>query len=146
MKFLFEVITPERSVFKDEVEEIIVPTLSGQIAVLPNHTSLFTQVEQGEMIIKKNNKAQHLAITGGFFEINKNNAILLADYAVRSEEVEVSKALEAQKKAQKIMKESKEKVSNEDFARAESDFRRSILELKIARKSRKITLPPSAST
>ena len=145
MKFLFEVITPEKTVFKDEVEEVIVPTTSGQIAILPNHASLFTQIEQGEMVVKKNNKEHYLAITGGFLDINKNNVTLLADYAVRSEEIEVSKALEAQKRAEKIIKESEEKISKKDFALAESQFRRSILELKVAGKRRKINLPPGTN-
>lgn len=145
MKFVFEIITPEKTVLKDEVDEVIIPTTTGQIAILPNHASLFTQVEQGEIIVKKNNKEQYLAVTGGFLEVNKNIAVLLADYAVRSEEIEVSKALEAQKRAEKTIKEAQEKVSKKDFALAESEFRRSILELRVANKRRKINLPPGTN-
>lgn len=142
MKFLFELITPEKTVYKDEIEELTIPTSSGQITILPNHISLFTHVEHGEMIIKKNNKEQYLAVTEGFLEVNKNTATLLADYAVRSEEIEISKAIDAQKRAERVIKESREKISREDFALAESQFRRSILELKVASKRRKVNLPP----
>jgi F-type H+-transporting ATPase subunit epsilon len=142
MKFLFELITPEKTVYKEEIEQLTIPTSTGEITVLPNHSSLFTKVEQGEMIIKKNSKEQFLAVTEGFLEVNKNIATLLADYAVRSEEIEVSKAIDAQKRAEKVIKESKEKISREDFALAESQFRRSILELKVAGKRRKFNLPP----
>lgn len=145
MKFVFEIITPERTVYKDEVEEAIVPTSIGQITILPNHTSLFTQVAEGEIKVKKNSKEQSIAVAGGFLEVNKNNVTLLADYAVRSEEIEVSKVIEAQKKAQSLMKESEEKVSKKDFALAQAQFRRSILELKVAGKSRKINLPPGTN-
>ena len=92
-----------------------------------------------------NGKAQYLAVAGGFLEVSKNNVILLADYAVRSEEIEVSKAIEAQKRAEKVLKDSQEKVSKKDFALAESEFRRSILELKVASKRRKVNLPPGTN-
>lgn len=145
MKFFFEIITPQKSVYKDEIEEAIVPTTQGQIAILPNHATLLSQVAPGEIILKKNNKEYYLAITGGFLEVNKNNVTVLADYAVRSEEIEVSRAIEAQKRAAKIIKEKSERTSKQDFVNAEAELRRSILQLNIARKRRKITLPPGAN-
>lgn len=141
MKFSFEIITPEKIAYKDDIEEVIVPTLQGQIAILPNHTALLTQVSSGEITVKKDNKEYYLVVTGGFLEVAKNNVTLLADYAVRSEDIEVSKALEAQKRAEKLMKESGEKISKKDFAYAEAQLRRSILELKVASRRRKVSLP-----
>lgn len=144
MNFNFEVISPEKVVYKDEVEEVVLPTASGQIAILPNHISLFTQIIPGEIIIKKAGKEQYMAITGGFLEVNNNNVSILADYAVRSEDIEVSKALEAQKRAEKIVKESGEKTSQKDFALAQAEFLRSILELKVASRRRKISQIPGS--
>lgn len=145
MTFHFEIITPEKVVYKDEVEEVVLPTPQGQITILPNHVSLLTQVMAGEIIIKKNNKKNYLGVTGGFLEVNNNNVSILADYAVRSEEIEVRKAIEAQKRAEKIMKESSERVSEKDFALAETQLRRSILELKVASRKRKITTIPGTN-
>lgn len=145
MNFNFEVVSPEKLVYKDEVEEVILPTTSGQITILPNHISLFTQVIPGEIIIKKNGKEQYMAVTGGFLEVNNNNASILADYAVRSEDIEVAKAMDAQKRAEKIIKESGEKTSEKDFALAQAEFLRSILELKVASRRKKITLPPGSN-
>ncbi len=53
MNLLFEIITPEKVIYKDEVSEIIVPTVNGEIAILPNHINLLTQINPGELIIKK---------------------------------------------------------------------------------------------
>lgn len=145
MTFHFEIVTPEKVVYKDEVEEVVLPTPQGQITILPNHVLLLTQVSTGEIIVKKDSKEYYLAITGGFLEVANNNVSILADYAVRSEEIEVAKALEAQRRAEKIMKESSEKISNKDFAIAESQFRRSLLELKVASRKRKITPMPGAN-
>ncbi len=143
MSFNFEIISPEKVVYKEEVEEIIVPTTSGQLTILPNHATLMSQVTSGEIIVKKNGKEYYMAITGGFLEVNNNNVSILADYAVRSEEIEVAHAIEAQKRAEKIMKDSDEKVSKKDFALAQAQFLRSILELKVASRRRRITQMPT---
>ena len=141
MNINFEIISPEKVVYKEEVEEVILPTSVGQIAILPNHISLFTKIASGEIIIKKDGKEHYIAVTGGFLEVRNNNVSILADYAVRSEDVEVTKAIEAQKRAEKIIKESGEKASQKDFAIAQAEFLRAILELKVASRRRKITLP-----
>lgn len=134
MTFSFEIITPEKVVFKDDVDEVIIPTTTGEVTILPNHISLLTQIAPGELTIKKAGKDQYLAVTGGFLEVAKNIVTLLADYAVRSEEIEVAKAQEAQKRAEKLMQE---KTSDRDFAMAESQFKRALLELKVASKRRR---------
>ncbi|MCL5433054.1 MAG: ATP synthase F1 subunit epsilon [Patescibacteria group bacterium] len=134
MNLTLEIITPEKIVYKDDVDEVLVETVNGQIGILPNHIGLLTQVVPGELIIKKGKSVQFLAITGGFLEVIKNKATILADYAVRSDQIEVSRALAAQKRAEQSVKEAKEKANDRDFAIAESELRRAILELKVARK------------
>lgn len=137
MTFSFEIVTPEKVIFKDEVNEVILPSKNGEIAILPNHASLVTQIAEGELTIKKDGKEQFLAVTGGFLEVNNNKVSILADYAIRSDEIEVGKAEDAKKRAEKAMQE---KASDRDFAFAESQFKRAILELKIAHKRRKATV------
>lgn len=131
-----EIITPEKVVFKEEVDEVVLPTPNGQIGILPNHVNLFTKVSEGELIIKVKGKEQFLAITGGFLEISNNKITILADYAVRAEEIEVQKAIEAQKRAEELLKKSKEQLSEKDFAIASAELRRSITQLQVARRRR----------
>ena len=133
MTFSFEIITPEKVIFKDDISEVIVPSVNGELAILPNHASLVTKISEGLLTIKKDGKEHLLAITGGFLEVNNNKVSILADYAIRSEEIEESKAQEARKRAEKAMEE---KTSDRDFALAESQFKRAILELKVAHKRR----------
>lgn len=135
-KFFLEILSPEGEVYKDEVDEAILPTIEGEITILPNHASIFTKLSDGEIIIKKDGKKYYIAITGGFIEVNKNKVNVLADYAVRSEEIESKKAEEAKKKAEELIRQ-KEKINEVDFALAEKDLRKSILELKISEKLRK---------
>ncbi len=129
-----EIVTPEKVIYSGEVDEIIVNTADGEIAVLPQHVNLLTKVLPGEMTIKIGVKEQFLAITGGFLEVNNNKISLLADYAVRAEEIEVEKALAAQKRAEEIIKNKAEGISERDFATAQGDLRRALLELHVAKR------------
>ncbi|MBI2189967.1 MAG: ATP synthase F1 subunit epsilon, partial [Candidatus Levybacteria bacterium] len=113
---ILEIVTPEKIVLSEEIDQLTAPTTTGEITVLPKHVGLLTKIISGELTIKKGAKTEFFAITGGFLEVEKDKITILADYAVRSEEIEVAKAIEAQKQAEKLMKDAKEKASEKDFA------------------------------
>lgn len=128
------VITPLKTILDEEIDQLTLPTLDGEITILPNHVPLITKITPGEMLITKNRKAQSYAITGGFLEVNKDSVTILADYAVRAEDIEVAKAEQAKERAEKAMKE---KTSQRDYAEADAILKRSLLELHVARKTRR---------
>jgi len=133
--FFVEIISPEGEIFKDSVDEVILPTVEGEIAILPHHAPLFSKLTSGELIIKKSGKEIYVAITGGFLEINNNRANILADYAVKSEKIEIKQAEEAKKKAEDLLKK-KEKLSEEDFVLIEKQMQKAILEINVSEKIR----------
>src|SRR5579859_3361404 len=110
-----DIITPEKTMYSGEVHEIIVDTADGQIGILPHHINLVTKLLPGELIIKASKKTEYLGIVGGFLQVNDNRVTVLADYAIRSEEIEVNKAIAAQKRAEQILKQKKEGISEQDF-------------------------------
>jgi len=134
-----EIVTPEKIIYQGEVDEVIVNTADGEIGILPHHVNLFTKVLPGEMTIKIGGKEQFLAITGGFLEVSNNKISLLADYAVRAEEIEVEKAIAAQKRAEEVLKKKEEGLSEKDFASAQGDLRRALLELHVAKRRHRST-------
>ena len=136
-----QIITSEKSVYNDTADAVIIPTIAGEITVLPNHISLVSQIVDGEIVIKKSGKEQRIAITGGFLEVSNNKVTILADYAIRSEEIEIAKAEEAKKRAEKILSEKAEK---QNFAEAEAQLRKSLLELKVATKRKHRPSNPAA--
>lgn len=141
---LLKIITPVKVAFEGEIDELIVPTVAGEIAILPHHVDLLTQVTEGEITIKTKGKEEHIAATGGFLQINKDTITLLSDYAVRSEEINTQKALEAQRRAEEMLKKKAENVSERDLAQAQAEMRRAILELKVSKRRRGgRTLPQS---
>lgn len=129
MNLLLEIITPEKVIYKDDVQEVIVPTVNGEIAILPNHINLLTQVNPGELIIKKGTNQQYLAITGGFLEVSNNKISILAEYAVKAQDIEVARAMEAKKRAEKVMSE---KSTDNEQRIAQAEMIKAILELKVA--------------
>lgn len=131
MKLLLEIITPTRVVLKEEVDEVTIPTVNGEISILPNHIDLLTKIKEGEMTIKRNNKSEAFAITGGFLEISNNHVNILADHAIKAEDIEIAKVQEAQERAKQAMKN---KESSKEFAVAQADLRKAILELKVAKR------------
>lgn len=133
MTLHIKVVSPEKVVLDIDADEVVAPTTSGEIAILSNHVPLVTQLDHGELIIKHNGKETSLAVTGGFLEVSHNQISVLADYAIRSEDIEVAKAEEARRRAEKLLEEKK---TDRDFAEAQSIMRRAILELKIANKKR----------
>ncbi len=136
-----KVITPEKKLIEDtQIDSITFPTKEGQITVLPNHIPLVSQTETGEVIIRKNKIEESLVITEGFLKIDRTgNCLLLADYAVRSDDIEEVKAEEAKQKAQNTMKE---KLNQKDFAIAEAELRRTLMELKVSQRRKQSSHKP----
>jgi F-type H+-transporting ATPase subunit epsilon len=133
MKLILEVITPTKSILKEEVDEITIPTLEGEISVLPNHANLLTKLSQGAMSVRNNNKIETFAILGGFLEVANNHVNILADHAIRANDIEVAKAQEAQERAKLAMKN---KQNEADFRVADLELKKALLELKIVKKHR----------
>lgn len=133
MKLTVDVLTPQSQIYSGEADEILVPTVNGQLGILPGHVALLTQIEPGELEIKNGGKSNYVAIMGGYLEVSKNKVNVLGDYAIRAEDIEIVKVEQAKAKAEKM---KQEKISIEDMTNIEADLRRSILELKVAQRRR----------
>jgi F-type H+-transporting ATPase subunit epsilon len=131
MKLALEIITPTQVVLSEEVDEVTIPTVDGEISILPNHVNLLTKIAAGEMIIRKGTKSDLFAITGGFLEILNSHVNVLADYAIHADDIEIAKVQEAKERAQKAMKE---KLTEEDFRVVNAELAKALLQIKVAHK------------
>ena len=131
MKLHLDIVTPTQKVLSEEIDELTVNTTNGEISILPGHINLFTKLLSGEAVIRKGNKTDFFAITGGFLEVSNNHLSILADYAIRAEDIEISKVEEAKQRAEKAMKDKDKEQAIESL---EDDIRRAALQLKVARK------------
>lgn len=99
----FEVVTPERVVLRDDILQVTIPTKAGEITVLPDHIPLISILKPG-IIEAKNKDGQRdvVAVSGGFIDVQRHKIVILADTAERAEEIDLEKAEEARKRAEKI--------------------------------------------
>lgn len=134
-KIKFKIATPEHVVYEAEVDQVTCPTQMGEITVLPNHIPLVANLKPGELKVISDNQARYLAVAGGFIEVRpKNEVVILADAAEYIEEIDLARAEEARKRAQKIMAE--EVKDAERFAEAQGLLERSLARIKVARRKK----------
>lgn len=133
LQIKFKIVTPEKTVFEDEIDQVTLPVTDGEVTILPNHRSYIASLKAGEITLKKEGKDTVLATSGGFIEFDKNNLVLLADTAERIEEIDLEAAETAKKRAEELMK-SKLTMDDEEYARVAAAIDRESNRIKIARK------------
>ena len=133
-KLKFEMVTAERVVYSDDVDIVVAPGTVGQLGILPSHAPLLTTLQPGELVVKKEGGEAAMFVSGGFLEVMQNRVTVLADVAERVEEIDVTRAEEAKRRAEERLREH---IPEVDLARAEAALRRSLVRLKIAERRRK---------
>jgi len=131
------ILTPTGTLAKiEEVDVVVANTTTGQIAILPNHIPLFTRLQHGELKIKSQSKEQYFTLFQGFLNVAPdNNVIIMADNALRSEELNIDAIRKAKEDAEKALQQ-KEKLSITEILKAETAIRRAIMELRVAERRR----------
>ena len=99
----FEIVTPERTVLKEKIQQVSVPTKQGEITVLPNHIPLVASLLPGVIeTVNQEGVREIFSISGGFIEVLKDKVVILADTAERAEEIDIDRVEEARQRAEKI--------------------------------------------
>ena len=92
-QFNLEIVTPLKTAYKESVNMIIVRTVTGDMGILPKHAPLVTELAVGEMVIKKDGEEKKYFISGGFMEVSKEKVIILADKALKAEDINVEEEI-----------------------------------------------------
>lgn len=132
----FEIATPERIVYKEQVDSLTLPTKEGEITILPNHIPLVAVLVPGVAVVRKGGKESYMAVSGGFIEVQPGNrVVVLADTAERADELTIAAIEKARDDAQKTLAE-KRNLDDESFAAAAAGLERELARLKVARRHR----------
>jgi len=99
-----EIITPEKTVVKDEVDVVEATGAEGEFGIMPGHTQFLTTLKIGEIRYKKGNETVYLSSSGGFAEVVDDKVTLLVDTAERSHEIDVDRAKKAMERAEAELK------------------------------------------
>jgi F-type H+-transporting ATPase subunit epsilon len=132
-KIKFKIATPERIVFEEEVNQVTLPTQEGEITVLPNHIPLISVLQAGELVAKKDGEEIAMAVSGGMVEVQKNELTVLADTAERAEEIDLARAEEARRRAEKL-KEEKVRADEAEYAAVAATLEKNLARIKVAKK------------
>ncbi len=135
-----KIVTPEKLVLEEMVDQVSIPTTLGEITVLPEHIPLITEVASGDVVAFINGDHVPMAVAGGFLEVKKTETgdtevAILADFAEHVSELTDDKIQKAKDRAEelKTLMQNKDHV---DFEHFEAELERSLTRVKIADKWR----------
>ena len=118
MPFVLDVITPERTVFSEEVDFVKARALEGELGVLPGHAPLFTSLRSDLIVARKGSEELVLAVMGGFLEVSPDRVTVLSPAAERAEEIDGLRAEEARKRAELAIDRTRTAEAEMALARA----------------------------
>ncbi|MHB8111620.1 MAG: F0F1 ATP synthase subunit epsilon [Syntrophorhabdaceae bacterium] len=99
-----EIITPEKTVVKDEVDLVEATGAEGEFGIMPGHTQFLTNLKIGEIRYKKGGETVYLASSGGFAEVVEDKVTLLVDTAEKAHEIDVERAKKAMERAESLLR------------------------------------------
>ena len=133
-KLTLEIVTPDRSLVSEEVEEVQLPGSEGYFGVLPGHTPLLATLQVGELWYRTGQEKHYLAIAFGFVEVVSDRVTVLAQIAERAQEIDVSRAEAAKRRAEERI--SGGSRTDMDFERARIAMMKSLIRLQVAARAR----------
>jgi F-type H+-transporting ATPase subunit epsilon len=134
-KLTLEIVTPDRALLREEVDEVVVPGAEGELGILPGHTPLLATLKVGELWYRQGQEKHYLAIAFGFVEVLPGRVTILAQIAERAQEIDVTRAERAKRRAEERL--AKPSVQSElDFERARIAMMKSLIRLQVASRTR----------
>jgi F-type H+-transporting ATPase subunit epsilon len=128
-----EIVTPDRSVVAERVDEVEIPGAEGYFGVLPGHTPLLAMLKVGELWYRKGSETFYLSIAFGFAEILPDRVTILAQLAERPEEIDVARAEAARRRAEERLAKPAPDV---DFERARIALMKSLIRIQVSTRAR----------
>jgi F-type H+-transporting ATPase subunit epsilon len=130
-KLFLEIVTPERLLVSEEVDDVTIPGMLGEFGVLPAHTPFLTALKPGEISYRKKDKRFYLSLSSGYAEVRADKVIILAEAAERPSEIDASRAEQAKERA---LARLKNPTAETDLDRASSALARADVRLQVSKK------------
>jgi len=137
-----KIVTPEKLILEEEVDAVILPTLEGEITVLPEHIPIIAGLKSGDIVGIKNGEHIPMAVVGGFVEVktvkdgpSQTEVVVLADFAEHVADITEDAIAKAKARAEELKKLAENK-GVVDFEHFEAELERALTRVKIADKWR----------
>jgi F-type H+-transporting ATPase subunit epsilon len=122
-----ELVTPERLLLSEDVDEVVAPGYEGEFGVLPEHTQYLAILNIGMLRYRKGSESRRIALGGGFAEVTPERVVVMADTAERAEEIDVERARRARERAEAALKELS--LDDDTYAKAYAALQRALVRM-----------------
>jgi F-type H+-transporting ATPase subunit epsilon len=126
-----EIVTPEKKVLDESVDSVTVPTVTGEIGVLPNHAPLISALKSGILTYTVKGSTDKLVVSGGFVEVSTDQVSVLTDVAERADEIDAEAAKTERDTAEKALGAANS-ISAEDFESEKERLERAQARIQLA--------------
>jgi F-type H+-transporting ATPase subunit epsilon len=126
-----EIVTPEAIVYSEDVDMVTLPSVEGELGILPQHVKLMTQLVPGEIIVRRGGHDEFLAVGEGLVEVTGKRVSILTDMAIPADKIDEAKIEEARQRAEARLRE---KLSAEEIASVNASLARSLAQLHVKRR------------
>jgi len=130
MPLHLEIVTPERLAYEDDVDSVQLPGSEGELGILPHHAPLLATLGAGELRIRKGGQEETFAVFGGFVQVRPDKVIVMAETADLSSEIDLEKAREARREAERALESGFHEGA--DLAVARAALQQALLRIRVA--------------
>jgi len=134
-KINLEIVTPEKLALREQVDEVTLPGLDGEMGILPDHTPLVSQLKTGILSYRQGGERKLMHISGGFVEVLPDRVSVLSDIAERPDEIDPERARAAKERAERRLSQQLSSTADIDFRRAQLKLERSIIRIQLSGRS-----------
>lgn len=131
-KIQLEIVTPERLVLTQPVDEVVLPSVDGYMGVRPGHAPLLARLDVGEISYRVGDQQRYLSVAGGFAEVLRHSVHVLAETCELAEEIDPERAQLAKERAEVKLKSQ---LSEHEFRLAEASLKKAISRMQVQRRA-----------
>jgi F-type H+-transporting ATPase subunit epsilon len=129
-----EIITPVETAYSADDQMVTLPAVTGQIGIYPLHVPLLTRIVPGELIVRKDDRDEFLAVGEGLVEVTADRVAIVTDMAIAVEQIDEARVEEARRRAEARLRD---KVSDEEVATVNAALARSLAQLRVKTRHRR---------
>jgi F-type H+-transporting ATPase subunit epsilon len=129
------IVSAEAEIYSGTATMVFAPAEMGEVGIAPRHTQLLTRLKPGEVRVQaQDGEELFFFVSGGMLEVQPHLVTVLADTAIRADDLDEAQALEAKERAERLLAD---KAADIDYARAQAELAESMAQLATIRKLRK---------
>ena len=130
-----EILSQDRMVFEGDADMVLVPGSQGELGILPNHAPLLSTMKYGVLRVRIKDREEIFTVAGGIVEVQPDLITVMADAAENVNEIDISRAEAARRRAEEILKQGPP-TDSDAYSRIEASLRRSNLRLEAVKRYR----------